>query len=257
LLSSVVGSLLRRLPSRWKSTLRRLRARLDPVKGIFEYYFRPGVRDPFGGPFNAQRGRQNIFLELVQVANPNAIVETGTFRGTTTEFMAAKSRLPVYTVEVHPQFYHFAKLRLRAQRLVRVSRGDSRSFIRQLTKDASVPKENVFFYLDAHWGADLPLREEVEMIAGAWKRFAIMIDDFEVPDDPGYAFDDYGIGRRLCLEYLPDLSSLGLVAFFPSLSSEAETGARRGSVVLADAPSAQRLLEVGSLREYRGGSAMR
>ena len=75
-----------------------------------------------------------------------------------------------------------------------------------------------------------------------------MVDDFEVPDDPGYAYDDYGSGKRLCLDYLQPLSSLGLAPFFTTLPSERETGRKRGCVVLADQILAERLKEVHSLK---------
>ena len=59
-----------------------------------------------------------------------------------------------------------------------------------------------------------------------------MIDDFEVPGDPGYGFDDYGPGKRLTAQYLPDEDLAGWRRFYPSLPSSEETGARRGSCVL-------------------------
>lgn len=59
----------------------------------------------------------------------------------------------------------------------------------------------LFAYLDAHWGEDLPLAEKLEIVF-SWDSDAIvMIDDFQVPDDPGYAYDDYGPGKALT----PDL----------------------------------------------------
>ena len=58
----------------------------------------------------------------------------------------------------------------------------------------------------------------------------VVVDDFEVPGDTGYTFDDYGPGKRLCVDYLPDVPGWGL--FFPSLASAEETGGRRGCAVL-------------------------
>jgi hypothetical protein len=55
----------------------------------------------------------------------------------------------------------------------------------------------VFFHLDAHWEGDLPLQEEIEIILGRFPNFLIMIDDFRVPGDSGYGFDDYGRGKML------------------------------------------------------------
>ena len=43
----------------------------------------------------------------------------------------------------------------------------------------------------------------------------IMIDDFRVPFDPGYEWDDYGPGNRVDLEQLKWLQSSDCRFFFP------------------------------------------
>lgn len=212
-------------------------------------FLRPSVRSQLGEPFNGQHFRQEIFFELLRRFDFEAMVETGTFHGTTTEFLAKESRLPVYTVEFYPRFFYYAKLRLRHQELVHMELGDSREFIQGLAKDSSFPKANVFFYLDAHWYKDLPLREEVELISHFWRRSVIMIDDFEVPGDNGYRFDEYG-GRRLSLEYLQPLSQFKLIPFFPSVPSKLESGWRMGCVVLTDEDDAERLADLNLLQRY-------
>ena len=234
-------ALLHRLPPRWLATL--------------EYYLRPSVREPSGGPLNGQRVRQQIVLELLRAVPFEAIVETGTYRASSTEFFATHSRVPVHTVESSPRFFYYAKLRFRRRPRLQLALGDSRQFLRTLAKDPTFPKQRVFFYLDAHWYDDLPLREEVELIASSWNDAAIMIDDFEVPGDTGYGFDNYGPDKRLCLEYLPPLSSLGMTAYFPAVPSEKETGARRGCVVLADFALADRMASLQLLRPHHRDSA--
>ena len=190
-----------------------------------------------------------MFLEIIRAGGVTAIVETGTYRGTTTAFMAQNCECPVFTVEAQPRFMHYAKLNLRSLASVHFSLGDSRKFLRDLAADPLVPKQCVFFYLDAHWEKDLPLLEEIEAICTHWGEPIIMVDDFEVPDDPGYAFDDYGEGTRLCLSLLEPLLGFKLVPFFPAARSEQETGRRRGCVVLAQqGHAAERLASVSSLR---------
>jgi hypothetical protein len=218
--------------------------------GTYDYYFNPTLHASWGGPFNGQDGRQQIFRELIAAIPFRAMVETGTFRGTTTEYMAQQSGIPIFSIETQPRFYQFAKLRLRSFPHVRVVYGDSRRFLESLARDPKVPKENVFFYLDAHWLAELPLREEVTFIAKHWRSVAIMIDDFRVPGDPGYTFDDDGPERRLCLEYLGNVRELNLTAFFPSLPSDRETGSKRGCVVLADDPLSAICRTLPTLREF-------
>ena len=93
-----------------------------------------------------------------------------------------------------------------------------------------MPRRRVFFYLDAHWA--LPLREEVQIISDTWSDIVILIDDFQVPDDPGYGFDDYGEGLRLTAEYLPEATWSRYAALYPVASSRVETGKKRGCIVL-------------------------
>jgi hypothetical protein len=214
----------------------------------YDYYFNPVLRRSWGGPFNGQAGRQQIFREIISSIKFQTIIETGAFRATTTEFLSTESALPVYTVESEPRFFHYARLRLRRRRSVHVELGDSRAFLERLARDPSLSKQNAFFYLDSHWGDDLPLKREVELIANTWKGVVIMIDDFEVPGDGGYSFDDYGAGQRLCLDFLQPLPALGLRAFFPVMPSAHETGSKRGCVVLTDGTFADCLEKLRSLR---------
>jgi hypothetical protein len=187
-----------------------------------------------GAGLNRQEHRCKIFLEILEACRPLAIVETGTYRGTTTEFMAKMADIPVFTVEWNPRAFGFCKERLRRLRRVRLEEGDSRVFIRALISSGRLPRGPVFFYLDAHWGEELPLADELDLILGARSDAIVMIDDFQVPWDEGYAYDDYGCGKALTREYIaPMVESFGLVCFYPSVPARAETGARAGCVVLA------------------------
>jgi hypothetical protein len=201
-------------------------------QGRLDFFRHPDMQYGQGGPFNGQKFRLRVFFDLLYYFPIKAIVETGTFRGTTTALFGATS-LPVYTVEINPRYFSYAKMRFRFNRAnIHLYRNDSRSFLKSLSEDSSVPKEDVFFYLDAHWGKDLPLRDELEIIFSKWRRPIVMIDDFQVPNSD-YENDDYGPGKVLDLSYIdPVVSAHKLAVFFPAENSSAETGARRGSVVL-------------------------
>lgn len=189
--------------------------------------------DPFGGPFNGQLGRIAIVSELLLAFPFKAIVETGSFTGSTTEYLLSETSLPVCSVEIDSVRASAVEKRLAKYGCrARIKCGDSRDFLTELAADPAFPKEHVFFYLDAHWNADLPLFEEIELIRTRWKNSIVMIDDFEVPGDADYGFDDYGSGRRLSIERLPP-EVLQLPLFFPSLRGHTETGHRRGCVVVA------------------------
>ena len=214
------------------------------VRGQLDYYLKPKIRRNEGGPFNGQEFRQRIFLEMVGKMSFSAIAETGTFRGLTTQYMYRNSGLPVYTAELNPRFFAYARIRLREDANIRLYNMDSREFLRQLVNDKLLETADVFFYLDAHWGEDLPLLEELEIIFENLPGAVVMIDDFKVPGDDRYAYDDYGIGKTLSLEYLtPAIDKYALSAFFPVQDAAGETGARRGCVVIARAPEKTALLK--------------
>jgi hypothetical protein len=199
--------------------------------GRFEYYRHPEMLDLWGGPFNGQCFRQLMYLDLALACNFEAIVETGTFRGSTTRFLAQNSGgAPVYSCEYGPLNFEFAKWRLRGDQNLFLFNLDSRNFIRDLKISRQA---RTFFYLDAHWGADLPLREELNLIIQKFENFVVMIDDFEVPNDPEYQFDDYGPGKRLSLRDFPLHQDNGIACYFPARPSSQESGLRRGVIVLA------------------------
>src|SRR4051794_37388876 len=181
---------------------------------------------------NGQRWRCLMFAELVHKTAPKAIVETGTYLGTTTEWLAA-FQLPVFTCEADPENYGVSKARLHATPNVTVAKADSRAFLTKLLSGTLGDGPNLF-YLDAHWNDDLPLAEELEIIFGRSLDSVVVIDDFEVPGDPGYGFDDWGAGKALTSAYISGLTErFKLHAYYPAKPSTCETGAVRGCVVLA------------------------
>jgi hypothetical protein len=201
--------------------------------------------------FNQQVVRKQIFEEIVSSMALDRIIETGCFIGDSTSFMSQTSGLPVLSSEINPHFFRVAKKRLAGLPGVVVEQSDSRQFLRSIV-ERGLCDERTFFYLDAHWHEDLPLREEVDLIGTHWSQFVIMIDDFEVPDDPGYGFDSYGSDKMLTLGYLRSkVDEHNLVAFFPAAKSELESGGVRGCAVLAnDETYVKQLEQVPSLRRY-------
>lgn len=235
--------------------LRRRLATIGPKHlGMLDYFRYPNRRDPWGGPFNGQCFRRKLFLSLVRTCRPAAIIETGTYLGVSTEFIAEVYKLPVYSVESSPRNFGFATVRLRKHRNVRLSLGDSREFLKKFIAGDRVRYVGrpVLFYLDAHWGEALPLADELANIFGAISHAITMIDDFEVPYDPGYGYDDYGPGKALTRDYIaPHIAQYRLAEFYPTTPSAAESGSRRGCVVLAHDPGVvDALLKISLLRKW-------
>lgn len=222
---------------------------IAPILGAYDYFCRRKALAAEGGPFNRQTERATIFRDLVAAIAPEAIVETGTFRGKTTRFMRETADVPVFTVEIEPRFYVYNALQFRGDDKIRTHFGDSRSFLKRLAANTEALGRSPFFYLDAHWLKDLPLREEIEIVLAHWPDAVIMIDDFAVPDDAGYGYDDYGPGKALTLDYIAGIPDIA--KFFPAAPSSRETGAKRGAIVIArEAAAIARLRQVPSLREY-------
>jgi hypothetical protein len=234
----------------------RARTRLAELAGLVDFLRRPAWRA--GWAFNGQEFRRRLVTELLARVPFVAIVETGTSFGTTTRYLRQATHTPIYSFEADPRRFGFARASLRGSPDVHLRRCDSRAGLAALAKSGALPAGPVFFYLDAHGlrhgGGDLPLAEEIALASGHWPAAVIMIDDFCVPDDTGYGFDDYGIGHSLTLAYLRAHDLLPAGVWFPRSPSLEETGARRGCVVLAQAADLiQRIETVTTLRRWVDG----
>jgi hypothetical protein len=195
---------------------------------------------------NGQRGRQDIVRTLIGLRPPSAVLETGTNLGTSTEYFAYLTGADVWTCESQALYFRAARRKFRDIRSIHVWHGNSVDFLEQAAHDGSIPKKDVLFYLDAHWESYLPLREEVRIITEHWDDPWILIDDFQVPDDPGYIYADYGPGAALVLDYLEPDSRW--VPLYPAIGSADETGSKTGSVLLVPPQHGQRLVDTGLLR---------
>ena len=220
-------------------------------KGALDYYRFPGARHSWGGSFNGQLKRLALFDAIVEVKRPVAIIETGTFRGTTTRQLA-RTGVPVYTIEQNARNVGFATVQLRSHANVKLIQDDSRKgledIIRGTLRDECT--QPIFCYLDAHWEEDLPLLGELEIIFGTLEHPIVMIDDFEVPGDPGYFFDDYGHAGVLTQSYIePVVRGRDIALLYPTTPSSAESGARRGCCMLCRRVDVPALIGTGLLRE--------
>jgi hypothetical protein len=204
-----------------RRALRRLLSK--QTMGIISYIRSPD-RGTGWGPFNGQTARQALFVNIITNTRPHAIVETGTFLGDTTELMS-QTGLPVFTFELNPRNYGYVRARFWRTRNVKLLHGDSRTGLPRLFDGALHSRSSriLFFYLDAHWDDDLPLAEEIDIIFSRCPLAVVMIDDFEVPGDAGYGYDDYGPGKALISGYIrPAISAHQLQAFYPTTPSTAD-----------------------------------
>ena len=190
----------------------------------------PELQRCWGGPFNGQIGRQALFVDLLDLIKPSAIIETGTFRGISTEWLSQNFAGTIYTCEKERLYHLQEEARFQKIPNIRLFLDDSRSFLESLLPTLSTDQA-LIIYLDAHWDADLPLCEELRIIFASEHRAVVIIDDFHVPDDLGYQWDDYPEGP-LDVNTIASALPSDAQVFFPLLPSEKETGARRGCCVI-------------------------
>jgi FkbM family methyltransferase len=221
----------------------------EQTTGMINYYRLPERKNEWGGPFNGQRYRQQLFKSILSSVKPAAIIETGTYLGATTAYMA-RERVPIYTIESQPHNYGFARARLWWRPNVTMRLGDSRAELQSLLEGPlrAIRHRAIFVYLDAHWKDDLPLREELHVVFSRCSNAVVMVDDFEVPGDSGFGYDDYGVGKVLNADYLASaLQSYKLTVLYPAYSSTQESGARRGCVVLCNSATHAKALNAIAL----------
>lgn len=123
-------------------------------------------------------------------------VETGTFQGDTTAFLAPTAR-KVISIEPEPSLHAAVVERFKGQPHVELHCGLSEDVLPRLMPALT---GNVCFWLDGHYSAgfthkgpkDTPITDELACIGAAlhaWDRLAVLVDDvrcFE-PSDPQFA----------------------------------------------------------------------
>lgn len=225
---------------------------LETAKGLFDYYSRQTNKFyPWGFAMNGMTSRLEAVRQTIFRLKIEHIVETGTYRGTTAEWLA-QFGLPLETIEISERFCAFSRARLSKFKNAKVFLDSSVSFLTDRVAQGRVaPDALQLFYLDSHWQDYLPLREELQIIFKNYGNSVVVIDDFEVVDDEGYGFDRYAPDKELTLNYLMKCDLPKLNYFYPSTRSSEETGAKRGWIVLTSNPQrAEQLRTVQLLREH-------
>jgi predicted O-methyltransferase YrrM len=188
-------------------------------------------------PFNAQRERRRVVTRLIEVFRPDSILETGTFLGFSASFFG-ETGLPVYTVEVKPEYVALARRRLRRYGNVTLICGDSATAVDRLIAENTFRRP--FVYLDAHWWGNAPVAEEANRIFAATEEAVITVDDCYVPGDPGYGYDIYdGVPLDRAFLRLP----AGVTLAYPAARAPAETGARRGALYVGHGSGGEAAME--------------
>ena len=98
---------------------------------------------------------ENLVRDIMEKLKPDRFVETGTHMGWTDMWMADHyPGLPIYTVEIDPQYYAVAVHNLKPYKNVQVFPGSSPDILKRLRDEFN--KGLTFFFLDAHFWSYVP-----------------------------------------------------------------------------------------------------
>lgn len=196
------------------------------------------------GPLNNQNLRKKLVQDLLKSYKPLLIIETGTFLGDTTEFLSKYSE--VVSIEKSKLFYYLSKSRFYNEKQIQIIHGKSESELKKIKNF----EEKTFFYLDAHWGDNLPLVFEIEHITNNYLNYIICIDDFAVPNDSSWSFDSYE-GVRLDINLFKNLNLENIKIYFPNYKSALESGEKRGSVFLTNSNNEDYIFKNNNFKLYK------
>lgn len=152
------------------------------------------------------------------------------------EGSSAGSPCKIHSVDVDGEKQKTLAALFKGNPNVRFHTRSSQEFLANAENDGLFKQnQDCFFYLDAHWGAQWPLREELQVILTR-KRAVVAIDDFAVPGHPLHGFDAYKTticgwyyirdlfrqraDHRICYPKQPNKDGRGSVLIFLGYSPE-------------------------------------
>lgn len=180
-------------------------------------------------PFNEDIFMENLFLNLKEKFGIKTVIETGTYHGKTTEWLANNFDR-VSTIEVNETFFRTAARRLTKKKHVRMYMGSSSEKLGDMIQAADKP---LLIFLDAHWYAN-PVLKELDHIKQSGEKPVLVIHDFKNPHDPTMGYDIYPEqGIVYDWDWVADkiIDIYGQGGFNKYYNTEA-TGARRGCLII-------------------------
>lgn len=195
---------------------------------------------------NGQRNRLRTSILLSDLIEPDYVIESGSFLGTTTQYLSVLARVKTYSIEINQKFSRIAKSRLSgdiSNDRVQIIDGDSATQFPRILEGIDSKNSCVLAYLDAHWLEHIPLHEELQSLLDWGGDFVAIIDDFYIPGDQGYGYDIYE-NHRVDVTHVPVSEQISI--WIPSESSTEESGARRGTAYIVSASLKLRVEENSS-----------
>lgn len=128
------------------------------------------------------------FQKLRDEFSIDTVIETGTFVGDTTIWLADNFKT-VHTIEIDNIYLNKAKAQCKNHDNIIFHLGNSGTSLNDII--SNITGENIFVFLDAHWGK-LPLTRELDSMANnKQNKYIIAIHDFFVPGCPKLGYDSY------------------------------------------------------------------
>lgn len=127
------------------------------------------------------------FQEIIKRLGIETVIETGTYKGATTARLS-KMVSQVITIESNLDYAPEINERLKDRQNVTIRWGSSVDELGNAINESG--RENILFFLDAHWKGT-PLLRELEIIKNKGLKPVISIHDFKVPNHPELGFDSY------------------------------------------------------------------
>lgn len=149
---------------------------------------------------------------LIDKHNIQTVIETGTYQGNTAVwFVENLENSMQYYIGIENVIEHCVNTEEAIANLpipIGHARIDFKDSSKHLGLTITKAKGPFLFYLDAHWGNQWPLLDELRQIAEAGIKPVIVIHDFYNPNwkEAGLGekhYDEYG-GQRLDLEYITE-----------------------------------------------------
>lgn len=167
--------------------------------------------------------------KLIKKYNIKTFVETGTWKGHTTELVSELVH-KAFTIEIDEEYWKESNYLSTIKNVVTCF-GSSDIILDELFTDDKV-ESPVLFYLDAHWKDSWPLLDELKVIAKhKLSDCVIIIHDFYNPINEELGCDSYK-GQRLDWDYVKDYIYNIYKENFSYYYNKEATGERRGAIII-------------------------
>jgi hypothetical protein len=181
-----------------------------------------------GQPFNGDHFLEQKFLELRDKYGIRYVIETGTYHGHTTKWLAENFE-HVATIEVKEENIREAEKIIPSS--VFMFKGSSSEMLWSAIEGMGCPN-NMIIFLDAHWYKN-PVLAELKQIAKSHCLPILAIHDFYNPNDPTMGYDKYPEqGIEYNWEWIKDAVEeiYGDASMYTVEYNKEAAGARRGCI---------------------------